>query len=97
VKPPDHPSNSTGGTSEVRVDPHEFEPLRRFRNKGRCRRCLLHERYHGRRLPNWPLSRAVGDDRFPVDWPDHFPPRAWVAADRNEDNRREFGADDHAR
>jgi hypothetical protein len=60
--------------AETRVGPHGFERLRRFRNKGRCRTCLLHERYHGDgHLPNWPLSRAVGDRSLSLPWHDHFP------------------------
>jgi hypothetical protein len=50
----------------VRVNPHDFEPLRRFRNRGRCRVCLVHERHHRKPMvwswqSDWWPSRAIGD------------------------------------
>ncbi len=37
---------ATMGHGGMDVSPHEFKPLRRFRNRGRCATCLCHEEIH---------------------------------------------------
>jgi hypothetical protein len=87
-------ATSTGRVSDVadfleahgdmRVEPHEFKPLRRFRNNGRCSTCLLHEIDHGQPLPSWPLARPGSDGRPPLPFTRHFPLRSWLADDQND-------------
>jgi hypothetical protein len=49
------------GYGEVHTSPHEFAPLKRWRNRGRCRHCLAHEDLHPAR--GWLPSRPMFDDR----------------------------------
>ncbi len=48
------------GSVQTDVSPHEFVPLRRFRNRGRCMACLAHESLHP--ALGWLPSRAIGDE-----------------------------------
>jgi hypothetical protein len=36
----------TAGYGTVSVSPHEFEQLKRWRNRGRCAVCMAHEILH---------------------------------------------------
>lgn len=45
-------------TSTNTVSPHEFGPLRRFWNRGRCRACYWPESEHPRLL--WSVARPLG-------------------------------------
>jgi hypothetical protein len=58
----------------VSVQPHNYEPLQRFFNRGRCRACLLHEREHipGRFYPDWPPARAWGEKTEALTWADVY-------------------------
>lgn len=49
------------GYGDVDVSPHEFEPLKGWRNRGRCSRCLAHEEIHP--AIGWLPSRPLYDDR----------------------------------
>jgi hypothetical protein len=49
------------GYGGVGVSPHEFAPLKRWRNRGRCRICLAHEEIHP--ALGWLPSRPLFDDR----------------------------------
>jgi hypothetical protein len=43
------------------VSPHEFDPLKRWWNRGRCSRCLAHEELHP--ALGWLPSRPLFDKR----------------------------------
>jgi hypothetical protein len=45
--------------AQNQVGPHEFVPLRRWRNRGRCRACYLNAAYHPVR--GWVAARPLGD------------------------------------
>lgn len=45
------------------VGPHDFVPLRRRFNGGRCRACYIHERYHP--IEGWTAARPLGDNARP--------------------------------
>jgi hypothetical protein len=49
---------------ETTVGPHEFVPLRRWFNRGRCQHCLIHESLHPSLHAWWP-ARALGDKSVP--------------------------------
>lgn len=42
------------------VEPHQFVPLRRFFNRGRCRVCYQPETLHPTTV--WEASRPLGDN-----------------------------------
>lgn len=48
--------------SECQVGPHEFRPLKRWRNRGRCEACYLVEQLHPVR--GWTQLRPLKDDSF---------------------------------
>jgi hypothetical protein len=48
----------------TQVGPHEFKPLRRFFNKGRCEACYLHEDYHP--VNGWTQARPMFDFKVAV-------------------------------
>ena len=50
--------------SDVQGGPHEFSPLKRFRNRGRCRHCFMPESFHP--INGWTPARALGDKRMPL-------------------------------
>lgn len=45
------------------VSPHEFIPLKRLFNRGRCRACVYHEVSHP--FAAWVEARAIGDKSLP--------------------------------
>jgi hypothetical protein len=45
------------------VGPHDFVPLRRWFNRGRCLHCFVHECFHPVR--GWAVARPVGDKALP--------------------------------
>lgn len=49
------------GYGDAAVGPHAFEPLKRWRNRGRCRRCLAPEEMHP--ALGWLPLRPLYDDR----------------------------------
>lgn len=53
----DHFKRTDGGNTHV--DPHEFKPLQRFRNGGRCAVCFAHEDFHP--TLGWVPARPLGD------------------------------------
>lgn len=44
-----HQEAATRGYGSVDTSPHEFSPLKKWRNRGRCTACLVHEDHH----PTW--------------------------------------------
>lgn len=48
---------------EVQVAPHEFRPLKRWRNRGRCEACYVHERAHP--VMGWTPARHYDDKCLP--------------------------------
>lgn len=52
------------GYDGVNTGPHEFVPLKRWRNRGRCRHCLAHEDLHPTR--GWLPSRPLFDERAAI-------------------------------
>lgn len=51
---------ATRGAGHVDSAPHAFAPLKRWRNRGRCRHCLAHEELHP--ALGWLPSRSLSDD-----------------------------------
>lgn len=49
----------TRGISGVDVAPHEFRPLKRWRNRGRCAGCKVHQANHP--TIGWMPARPIGD------------------------------------
>ena len=45
------------------VGPHEFRPLKKWRNRGRCEACYVHENVHP--VTGWTPSRHYGDKSMP--------------------------------
>ena len=58
------PDGGIADRSRNQVGPHEFEPLRRFRNRGRCRACYVHEDSHP--LTGWAEARPLGNKALPT-------------------------------
>lgn len=55
---------AAGIDSSVDTSPHAFKPLKRWRNRGRCVACLIHEDHHP--CPGWMPARAYGETREAV-------------------------------
>lgn len=51
----------------VEVGPHTFRPLNRWRNRGRCEACHLHEDSHPVML--WTAARPLGNTDLPSNFP----------------------------
>lgn len=45
------------------VAPHEFRPMFRWLNRGRCSHCYIHEALHP--INGWTASRPLGDKTRP--------------------------------
>lgn len=50
----------------VQVSPHDYQPLRRWWNRGRCRACYVHQDAHP--VPAYSPARPVGDKRTTRQW-----------------------------
>lgn len=61
------------------VGPHDFKPLKRWRNRGRCSTCLVHEQHHP--IARWAPARAYRDAsealRYTAMSKSMFPFRRW--------------------
>jgi hypothetical protein len=55
----DHKQAEINRDGRVDTEPHEFAPLRRWRNRGRCRVCKVHEANHP--VWFWAPSRPLRD------------------------------------
>ena len=61
--------------SKSKVGAHQFKPISRWRNKGRCKHCYVPEHLHP--IDGWVEARPIGDKRLPklsgwIDYPHDF-------------------------
>lgn len=57
---------STRGYGDVDTAPHEFVPLKRFRNQGRCKVCMAHQELHP--AIGWLPARPLQDKSQAIPW-----------------------------